>query len=103
MPESCLTPKPTHPFVSGCFGACRMLTLAAQLRHVRGFFAVLAAVFAMRAVLRDDAFAGGMCAFVGVSHVSFSFRVRWAHSCRVASVWCAKSQRTRDVRTRLTS
>jgi len=56
-----------------------MLALAAQLRHLRGLFAVLAAVFAVRAVLRDEAFAGRMCAFVGVSHVSFSFCVRWAH------------------------
>jgi hypothetical protein len=41
-----------------------MLAVAVELGHVRGFLAVLAAVFAERAVLRYDAGAGGVCALL---------------------------------------
>jgi hypothetical protein len=42
--------------------------LAAKLRGLTFFLAVLAAVFAPLAAFRDGAVAGGMRAFIGVSH-----------------------------------
>jgi len=46
-----------------------MLTVAAQLGDVGRFFAVLAAVFAPLAALRDEAFARRMRALVGFGHL----------------------------------
>jgi hypothetical protein len=45
-----------------------MLALAAQNRFIRGLFTVFAAVFAVFAVLLDDALTGRVGAFRGFGH-----------------------------------
>jgi hypothetical protein len=47
-----------------------MFAVALELGHVCGLFAMLAAVFAIRAVFGDETLASGVCAFVGVGHVT---------------------------------
>ena len=54
------------PFLLMELAAGNMFAVAAQLRHVRGFFAVLAAVLAVGAALGDLTLAGRMSTLAGV-------------------------------------
>ena len=47
-----------------------MFTVALELSDFCRLHAMLAAVFAIRALLGDETLAGGVCAFVGVGHVT---------------------------------
>jgi hypothetical protein len=48
----------------------RMLAVALELRDLCRLYAMLAAVFAVRALFGDETLAGWVCAFVGVGHVT---------------------------------